>query len=1021
MSKAAGAAPSREELLTTQFYEWEIRGRGWQVWEQCVELEPPFRPFQFHFAKQAQTFDDARKPTLLSSLVDKLRGRISEEVISQQERQEEPTPSIDKDESAIVEFHISVPPTLKITKEITELFLFSLDVCGGPISFEVLGNGNSISVQLAARENDAAHVSNQLNAHFPEAVVRKRSPVLTDIWDVTGKKETAFVDLGLSHEFMLPLAVPRNLDLDPLMSVVGALSTLHHEELGLFQILFAPLRRSWVPSIMRAVTDDDGDSFFADAPEILKLAREKVAKPLFAVVVRLATQSPIEDRAIGILRSIAGTLSQFSNPIGNEFIPLSDDGYPDDEHIADIIFRRSRRSGMILNSEELASLAHLPSVSVRSQKLERAGERTKAARAGAPSAGLVLGENVHAGQTVAVSLTHSERLRHTYVLGASGTGKSTFLLNCILQDIRSGEGIGVLDPHGDLIDRILEHIPEERHQDVILHDPSDEEYPIGFNILSAHSELEKTVLSSDLVSVFRRLSTSWGDQMTSVLGNAVLAFLESDRVGTLVDLRRFLVEPEFRGECLKMVKDPDIVYYWQKEYPLLVGRPHAPLLTRLDTFLRPKLIRRMVGQRENKLNFRNIIDGHKIFLAKLAQGAIGEENSYLLGTLLVAKLHQTAIGRQDIKESERKPFYLYIDEFQNFITPSMASILAGARKYGLGLVLAHQDLRQLWDQDKQVASSVIANAYTRVCFRLGDFDAQKLQDGFSFFEATDLQNLGLGEVICRIERAEHDFNLKTLPLPTIEEDAAEMRRQQVIAYSRSQYASKPEDVERGSPVTAPADVQPAPPTPLVNPTKPMELVSRLMFDLQPRERRKETKTAEPAKALPGRGGAQHKYLQQLVKRMAEAQGYRATIEKEVLGGSGKIDVALERADERIACEISVTSTGEHELGNVQKCIAAGYCSVILLATDKKALSQIQQFISSNLEPRLRDSVVYLLPEEFNSQIEQKRVTATSIEQTVRGYRVKVNYRVVNEDEKKAKKTAIAQVVTDSLRQSKTHN
>ena len=229
----------------------------------------------------------------------------------------------------------------------------------------------------------------------------------------------------------------------------------------------------------------------------------------------------------------------------------------------------------------------------------------------------------------------------------------------------------------------------------MLLDPSDEAYPVGFNILSAHSELERNLLASDLVSVFRRLSTSFGDQMTTVLGNAILAFLESSEGGTLADLRRFLVEPGFRERFLATVRDPEIVYYWQKEFPLLTGKPQGPILTRLDTFLRPKVIRHMVSQKENRLDFAAIMNGRKILLAKLSQGLIGEENSYLLGTLIVSKLNQIATSRQNMAAAERTPFYLYIDEFHNFVTPSLAAILVGARKYNLGLILAHQELQQL--------------------------------------------------------------------------------------------------------------------------------------------------------------------------------------------------------------------------------------------------------------------------------------------------------------------------------------
>jgi energy-coupling factor transporter ATP-binding protein EcfA2 len=294
---------------------------------------------------------------------------------------------------------------------------------------------------------------------------------------------------------------------------------------------------------------------------------------------------------------------------------------------------------MLLNCDELLSIAHLPSASARSAKLKREERRTKTPPALALGHALSLGENYHAGKSVQVTLGPNERVRHLHLIGASGSGKSTLLLNMIVQDIRNGEGSVVLDPHGDLIDQILGHVPEERVRDVVLLDPSDEGYPIGFNILSAHSELERNLLASDLVSVFRRLSTSFGDQMNTVLANAIMAFLESTEGGTLSDLRRFLVEREFRERFLATVRDPEIVYYWQKEFPLLTGKPQGPILTRLDTFLRPKMIRHMVSQKENRIDCGAIMNGRRILLVKLAQGLIGEENSYLLGTLIVSMLN----------------------------------------------------------------------------------------------------------------------------------------------------------------------------------------------------------------------------------------------------------------------------------------------------------------------------------------------------------------------------------------------
>src|SRR5665213_3050892 len=283
--------------------------------------------------------------------------------------------------------------------------------------------------------------------------------------------------------------------------------------------------------------------------------------------------------------------------------------------------------------------------------------------------------------------------------------------------------------------------------------------------------------------------------MNSVLQNAILAFLESERRGTIADLRRFLIEPSFRNEFLKSVRDLEVVYYWQKSFPHLSGNKSiGSILTRLDTFLAQKPIRHMVSQPENRLDFAQIMDSGKIFLAKLPEGLLGKENSYLLGSLLVSKFQQLAMSRQAQQIAARRDFWIYIDEFHNFITPSMAQILAGALKYRIGLTLAHQELHQL-ERNRDVASAVLSNPYTRIVFRVGDGDAKRLSDGFAFFEARDLQNLETGQAIARIEKADNDFNL-TIPFPeTVDPAKAETTRQAMIAASRAKYATPRADVE----------------------------------------------------------------------------------------------------------------------------------------------------------------------------------------------------------------------------------
>ena len=684
-----------EARLTTQFYAWERWGRGWNVWPWPVALEPPFRPFLFHSAPTpGAPVDDGRRPTLLSSLFDSFAGQgpasQAEEFSSWLEELSlvpDPDPVVREEPPA--EIQIVLPATAKVRLETVEQFMLAASVTPTGIAFEVIGLPDAIVLQLAFDADQGPYIRDQIQAHFAEAIVTDASGFLAEKWKAAEGTAGLVVDFGLSEEFMCPLATADHLDPDPLGAIVGALAGVRPGEIGVLQILFAAACAPWADSIMRSVTNGSGGSFFGDAPDMVRLASEKVSRPLFGAVLRVGARSKEHEGALRIAQRLAAALRQFTRPGSNALIPLENEDYPDEEHEADLLERESRRSGMLLNVSELASFAHLPSPAVTHPKLRREARRTKAAPMQAPPDGLILGENLHEGVTRRVAVSIPERLRHIHVVGGTGTGKSTLLLSLIAQDIESGHGFAILDPHGDLVDEVLTQIPESRFGDVVLVNPADER-PVGFNILQAHSELERNLLASDLVAIFRRLSTSWGDQMHSVLANAILAFLESDRGGTIGDLRRFLVEPEFRKEILETVRDAEVRYYWTKEFTLLAGKPQGPILTRLDTFLRPRLVRAMVNVRKDRLDLASVMNQGKILLVKLAQGMIGEENAALLGSILVAKLHQLVMGRQEQKAADRRPFFLYIDEFQHFVTPSMATLLTGARKFGLGLVLAHQ-------------------------------------------------------------------------------------------------------------------------------------------------------------------------------------------------------------------------------------------------------------------------------------------------------------------------------------------
>jgi hypothetical protein len=1023
LARFASARPmTREERLTAQFYAWERRGRGWQVWPYQVELEPPFRPFWYHALAAPPVMDDSRRPTAMSQLVDGLFGRrrrAPAPIPPIAEEEPEPEPAFR--EGVYTEVQLALPPGTEIAKKSAERLFTSLTLISHPVSFEVIGIKDAITLQFACAPSDRATLTQQLAAHFPEAVLCIRTGYVHGLWN--DQEPSVIIEFGLSRECMMPFRTVRGFDLDPLAAIAGALGGLADGEIGVFQVLSQAVRHPWAESMMRAVTDGEGRSFFADAPELVSQTREKLAHPLHATVVRVAVQAGTQPRAWAIAKNLGGALGQFGTPSTNALIALANDEYGDEDHAADLLARTTRRSGMLLNTDELVSLAHPPSASVRIPGLRREDGRTKAAPAIVRGHSIVLGESVHAGQVTPVTMSADARVQHCYVIGASGTGKSTLLLNLILQDIKAGAGLAVLDPHGDLVDDILGRIPETRWKDVILVDPSDEEYPVGFNVLEAHSEVEKNLLGSDLVAVFRRLSTSWGDQMTSVLGNAVLAFLESTEGGTLVDLRRFLIDPAFRAQFLATVLDPEIVYYWQKSFPLLVGKPQGPILTRLDTFLRPRLIRAMVAQRRQRFDLGSVMNEGKIFLAKLSQGMIGEENAHLLGTLLVSKFHQLALSRQELAASSRRLFSVFIDEFHHFVTPSMASILSGARKYRLGLVLAHQELQQLQSRDADVASAVMANPYTRICFRVGDHDAKRLAEGFSFFEAKDLQNLRAGQAICRVERSEYDFNLRTFPVPEVADSEAARCRKEIIARSRERYATRREEAlfpEAQS--VSPSLDRPAPPR--ASAPQEIPVATKRTEPAGPPSKRPLASEPIPPSILErpprdGKGGAQHKYLQDLVRRWALSKGWKATIEKQILDGLGSVDVALEREGESVACEISVSTGIDHEIGNIRKCLAADFGHVALVLPERKAIARANDAVKAALSDEESKRVRVLTPEELFAFLESLDAQGAAREGNVRGYKVKVKYRAVGDAEEKARKQAISDVILGALKKLKT--
>lgn len=1001
---------SLTEERTRRFYAWERRGRGWRSYPYPVGLEPPFVPFR-SARPAAPVVDDGRHHTVLSAFLERFSRKQEPPSLPERETEPEPEPAPEDDDP--VELRVLLPKDLSTSPALSEAFLKSLASLRSPASFELVGAGGRVSVVLTVRGRDAPLLTSQLRAFFPGVSLEEGEDILLNAWERADEGVFSAAEAGLAREFMLPLERARSFSPDPLTAIVGALADAQEGEVAILQVLFQGVTAPWPEHVLRSVVTPSGDPFFADAPEFTKHAREKVSAPLFAVAVRVATRAASEERVWTLLYGTLGALSGVVRG-ENELIPLGGGDITD--VLVDVLLRRTHRTGMILSLPELLPLIHLPSPSIPG--IARDTGRTKLLSEEAHGSGLLVGYNVHAGAEHEVRLGTDARLRHVHVIGASGTGKSTLLVSMIREDIAAGHGVGVIDPHGDLIDEIVGFIPENRAEDVILFDPSDPEYVVGWNMLSAHSEAEKDMLASDLVAVFRRLATSWGDQMTAVLSNAILAFLESERGGTLLDLRRFLVDQAFRRDFLATVRDDYARDFWSREFPMLKGTPQASILTRLDTLLRGRLVRGVVTAGESPLDFRSVVDDGRIFLGKLSQGAIGEENAALLGSLLVSKIHQVCLLRQDQAQSARRPFFLYLDEFHNLATPSMAALFSGARKYRLGVTVAHQDLYQLRHSVPEVERAVLGNAYTRICFRLGEDDARTLSHGFSFFTADDLGNLGTGEAICRVGRKEDDFNLRTVPMERGDPEVREARRRDIRKRSLARWGTRRCEDTAPPPAPAPQEPPKTPPPPKVHaplvtsaPTPEPTPPPAAAPPAPPQAKARRPSPAEPRR--PGKGGPEHTYLQELIGRWAQEKGFRAVVEEAIPGGKESVDIALTRGETRIACEISVTTPLEYEVGNVQKCLAAGFGTVAVVSLKKARLAKLDTLLTEALPPTERERVRLFTPEEFLAWLSGQ--PAEVQEDVVGGYKVKVSYKPAGVGETRTRTKAVAGVIARSLK------
>jgi type IV secretory pathway TraG/TraD family ATPase VirD4 len=407
-----------------------------------------------------------------------------------------------------------------------------------------------------------------------------------------------------------------------------------------------------------------------------------------------------------------------------------------------------------------------------------------------------IGKTNFRGKNQNFGIKADDRRRHLYIVGKTGMGKSTLLENMIFSDITSGKGVAVIDPHGDLAEAVIDFVPASRTNDVIIFDPADSEFPVSFNMLEAQNPANRHLVASGIVGVFKKIfADSWGPRLEHILRNTLLALVEAPNT-SMLGVMRMLVDNKYRSQVLNSVKDPMVLNFWNQEFgawnPKQVAEAISPIQNKVGQFLSSPLVRNILGQTKSTIDLRFAMDKRKIIIVNLSKGKIGEDNSALLGSMLVTKFQLDVMSRADIGESEREDFYLYVDEFQNFATDSFATILSEARKYKLNLTVANQYLAQMPDT---VREAVFGNVGSLLSFQVGFDDAEDIANQLGgeaqMITAQDLATLPKYQIYLRqmIDgMPSKTFSANTLPPPEFEAEGG--RREKLIKVSRERYSKE---------------------------------------------------------------------------------------------------------------------------------------------------------------------------------------------------------------------------------------
>ncbi|NQT50286.1 type IV secretory system conjugative DNA transfer family protein [Candidatus Kuenenbacteria bacterium] len=684
-------------------------------------------------------------------------------------------------------------------------------------SFELVVLKGKIHFFIAMPEHLQEYTEEQIQAQFPHAFIEEMP-------DYNMFKPKGFIKAVMMKSVrssFLPIKTYKKMEADPLNSLTNALSKIDEEDGAVIQIVMKSARPGWrtfgpkVASKMQQgkkfedairevkggvskVFSEVGKSFKSKSPEqnspdqlykltpqeeeMVKGIEEKSSKAGADVNIRIVVSSENQARLDGYLSNVANAFNQYNvYKYGNA---IKDSDYPFKKIINDFIYRNfCEKRSFVLNTEELASLYHFPIPLVNeTPNIKWLDARKAPAPQNVPKEGLLMGHNVYRGRKTEIRINRDARRRHMYTIGQTGTGKSWFIEGMIMQDIANGEGCCYIDPHGDAIDAILKRIPKERAEDVVILDPGDVSRPIGLNLLEFKTQEEKTFAINEIMAILDKLydlKATGGPMFEAYFKNAAALIMADPESGsTLLEISRVLADDDFRKYKLSKCKDQLVKDFWEKEAQKAGGEASlanmVPYITsKMSPFITNDFIRPIISQQNSTIDFADVMNSKKILLVKLSKGKIGEINANLLGMIVIGKLLMAALGRADMPEDDREDFYLYIDEFQNFLTDSMEIILSEARKYRLCLSIAHQYIGQLVKSgDTKFKDAIFGNVGTKCSFRIGVDDAENLSKEFAgVFSENDFLNVPKFNCYVKllIENANPPgFNLATLNLDTFE-------------------------------------------------------------------------------------------------------------------------------------------------------------------------------------------------------------------------------------------------------------